>query len=117
MTNAWAEAEGAGFGGTVYQDFEPFDQAEIYRMIGLLFMTGLSPCPRIDMWFEPHLIFGNDFIARAMDKQLPRGQCLIRGIWRWRHFRQFLCLLDFHEDGSRKERDSKESSMEGSASP
>jgi hypothetical protein len=101
-TNARAAAEGAGFGGTVYRDFEPFDQAEIYMMIGLLFVNGLSPRPRVEMWFEPHLIFGNDFIARAMDKQLPRGRRSIQGIPRWRHFRRFLCLFDFREDGGKE---------------
>ncbi len=72
-TTAQAAAEGAGFGGSVYKDFEPFNLLEMYRMMGLLFVNGLSPHPRINMWFEPHNIFGNNFIARAMDRQMPRG--------------------------------------------
>ncbi len=63
-TNAQAAAEGAGFGGTIYKDYEPFDSAKVYKMIELLFLNGLLPRPRINMWFEPHQIFGNDFITR-----------------------------------------------------
>ena len=101
-TNARAAAEGAGFGGSVYKDFEPFDLSEKYRMMGLLFVNGLSPRPRINMWFEPHNIFGNDFIAWAIDRQMPQGWRLIPGKRRWRHFRQFRCLFDFREDDRRE---------------
>ena len=45
MTNAQATAEGAGFGGSIYQDYEPFDVAKIYKFLGLLFLNGLSPHP------------------------------------------------------------------------
>jgi hypothetical protein len=33
-TNARAAAEGAGFGGFIYNDYEPFNLAEVYKMIG-----------------------------------------------------------------------------------
>ena len=42
-TNARAAAEGADFGGSIYNDYEPFNLAEVYKMIGLLFVNGLSP--------------------------------------------------------------------------
>jgi len=102
-TNAQAAGEGAGFGGTVYKDFEPFDLAEVYKMIGLLFVNGILPCPRINMWFEGHNIFGIDInlIARAMHKQLPRGWRSIRGIQWWKHFRCFMCMFDFREDAKK----------------
>ena len=48
-TNACAAAEGAGFGGTQYNDWEPFNLAEMNKMMGLLFVNGLSPRPRIKM--------------------------------------------------------------------
>ena len=96
-TNAQAAAEGAGFGGSIYNDYEPFDLA-VYKMIGLVFVDGLSPRPQINMWFEHHPIFGNNFIAGAMNRQLPQGQWAIPGIRRWKHFRRFMCLFDFRED-------------------
>ena len=79
-TNARAAAEGAGFGGTVYTDYEPFDLEEVNKMIGLLFLNGLAPRPIFKMWFEHHNIFGNEFIGKALNKQMARGQRSIRGI-------------------------------------
>jgi len=67
-TNARAVAEGVGFGGTQYDNWEPFNLAEMNKIMGLLFVNGLSPHPRIKMWFEPHPIFGNTFIGGAMHK-------------------------------------------------
>ena len=101
-TNARAAAEGAGFGGSIYNDYEPFDSAEVYKMIGLLFVNGISPRPRINMWFERHPIFGNNFIAGAMNRQLPQGRRAVRGIRRWKHFRHFMCMFDFREDAKKE---------------
>ncbi len=101
-TNAQAAAEGAGFGGTIYKDYEPFDSAEVYKMIGLLFLNGLSPCQRINMWFEPHQIFGNDFIAKAMHKQLLWGRQAIQGLQRWKHFQHFMCMFYFCENAKKE---------------
>jgi hypothetical protein len=39
-------------------------------MIGLHFLNGLAPQPMFTMWFKHHNIFGNKFIAKAMDKQM-----------------------------------------------
>jgi hypothetical protein len=98
-TNARATAKGAGFGGSAYHDYEPFDLSEMYKFLGLLFLNGLSPRPRIAMWFEPHIVFGNEFIlAKAMHKQLPRGQRSIHCRQRWKHFRRFMCMFDFRQD-------------------
>ena len=85
-TNARAAAEGAGFGGTVYRDYEPFDLEEVNKMIGLLFLNGLAPRPIFTMWFQHHNIFGNNFIGEAMNKQMTRCKRSIRGIQRWKHF-------------------------------
>jgi hypothetical protein len=54
------------------------------------------------MWFEPHQIFGNDFIAKAMHKQLPWGRRAIRGLQRWKHFQRFMCMFDFHENAKKE---------------
>ena len=78
-TNARAAAEGAGTGGTVYTDFVPFDGAEMYQMIGLLFANGLSPKPSIDLWFESTLesrLFGNDYIGAALTKYINDGRSI-----------------------------------------
>jgi hypothetical protein len=55
-------------------------------MIRLLFVNGLTPRPRVNMWFERHPIFGNTFIAGAMNRQLPQGRRAVGGIRRWKHF-------------------------------
>ena len=101
-TNARAAAEGAGFGGTQYNDWEPFDVAEMNKMMGLLFVNGLCPRPRIKMWFEPHPIFGNNFIAGAMHKPRTGGRRALHGMRRWAQFRRFMCMFDFRQD-ARKE--------------
>jgi hypothetical protein len=101
-TNARAAAEGAGFGGTVYQDFEQFDLAEVYKMIGLLFVNGLSLQPRISMWFKGHKLYGNNFIASAMRKQLPQGRRAIQGLRRWKHFQCFMCMFNFRKDAKKE---------------
>jgi hypothetical protein len=95
-------AEGAGFAGTQNTDFEPFDLDEVYRMIGLLFLNGLAPRPLIMMWLKHHNIFGNKFIAKAMDKQISCGERQIQGIRRWKHFKRFMCMFDFREDVKRE---------------
>ena len=101
-TNARAAAEGAGFGGTQYTDYTPFDSDEVYRMIGLLFVNGVCPRPSFTMWFERHNIFGNEFIAKAMDKHMPGGHRSVRGIRRWKHFRRFMCMFDFRENAKKE---------------
>ena len=70
-------------------------------MIGLLCVNGILLCPRINMWFEGHNIFGNNLITRAMHKQLPRGRWSIRGIQWWKHFCCFMCMFVFCE-GAKK---------------
>jgi hypothetical protein len=85
-TNARASSEGAGFGWTVYTDYKSFDLEEVNKMIGLLFLNGLAPRPMCMMWFEHHNIFGNEFIAKAMNKQMESGERSIRGIRHWKHF-------------------------------
>ncbi len=101
-TNVQAAVEGADFGGTTYQDFEPFDLAKVYKMIGLLFVNGLLPRPRISMRFKGHKLYGNNFIASAMRKQLPQGRQAIQGFQRWKHFQRFMCMFDFRKDAKKE---------------
>ena len=73
-TNRRATSDGAGAGTGEFKDWVPFDDAEIYRFIGVLFANGLAPKPRIDYWFEPAQmspLFGNDVVSRAMAKEVP----------------------------------------------
>ncbi len=72
-TNRCAASNGAGSGTGQFQDWVPFDDAEIYRFIGDLFANGLAPKPRIDYWFETtqaYPLFGNDLISRLMGKEV-----------------------------------------------
>jgi hypothetical protein len=55
--NARAAAEGAGFGGTVYYKYIPFDVEEVYKMMGLMLVNGVCPRPGVIMWFKKHPIF------------------------------------------------------------
>jgi hypothetical protein len=62
VTNRRATSDGAGAGTGEFKDWVPFDDAEIYRFIGVLFANGLAPKPRIDYWYEPAQmspLFGN----------------------------------------------------------
>jgi len=80
-TNQRAASEGAGAGGTTYTDWKPFDCAEMYKMIGLLFVNSLYSKPSLDLWFlitSDNRLFGNNYVAAAMNKVLPRGE-RIRG--------------------------------------
>jgi hypothetical protein len=51
-TNGRAAADGAGFGGSMYNDYVPFDHVEINKMIGLLFANGVSLKPTMKLWFK-----------------------------------------------------------------
>ena len=60
-TNFCASAEGVGIGVTgterrEFSDFAPFDNAEFYKFIGILFANGLNPWPSFESWFTsmPH---------------------------------------------------------------
>jgi len=94
-TNAQAAAEGAEFEDTQYTDYTQFDSDEVYRMIGLLFVNGVCHRPSFTMWFKRQNIFGNEFIAEAMDKHMPGGHHSVQEIRRWKHFRRFMCIFDF----------------------
>jgi hypothetical protein len=71
-------------------------------MIGLLLVNGLSPRPRIKMWFEPHPIFGNTFIGGAMHKPRTEGRRALHVMQRWAQIRRFMCMFDFRQE-ARKE--------------
>ncbi len=93
-TNTKAAADGSGAGGTLYTDFVPFDDPEMYSFISLLFANGVAPKPDMMLWFEStwkEPLFGNDFIAPRMDKKLNKGG-IVSGVRRWKNLRWFLCM-------------------------
>ena len=96
-TNHRAVFEGAAPGGTKHTDFEPFNMDEMYKFIGLFLCNGLSPKPSMDLWFlmgVHHRIWGNDYVAAAMDKHIPAKNKVVKGYKRWQHLRAFLCMYD-----------------------
>ena len=96
-TNARASSKGVGTGGTKYADFVPFDLAKMSRMMGLLFVNGLSLKADVKLWFktvmESHL-FGNDDVATAMNKNLGNWK-KVRCLHRWKHVRRFFAFYKF----------------------
>ena len=62
--NMRAVMEGAGVEGNKYSDFVPFSLGEIDAFIGLLILNGLSPKPRIELWFSDSVVFGNRHIKK-----------------------------------------------------
>ena len=106
-TNRRATADGAGSGTGEFSDFVPFDDAEVYRFIGVLFANGLSPKPRVDYWFETAESFppfGNNLVSKVMTKTVSVSGKIIWGIRRWRHFRRFLTLSDYRDSPSEKQK-------------
>jgi hypothetical protein len=108
-TNRRATADGAGSGTGTFSDFVPFDDAEIYRFIGVLFANGLAPKPkpRMDYWFETaesFPLFGNNLVSKVMTKTVSISGKKIRGIRRWRMFRHFLTLADYRDSPSEKQK-------------
>jgi len=43
-------------------------------MIGLLFLNSLAPRRMLTMWFEHPNIFGNEFVAKVMNKQMASDE-------------------------------------------
>ena len=47
--NLKAMLSNAGSGGTIYKDFTPFTTFELMKHVGLYFLDGVSPSPRVEM--------------------------------------------------------------------
>jgi len=99
-TNARASGLGAGYmGGPMYSDFVPFDIAEIYRFIGVLFANGVAPKSDMECWFKrthKDPLLGNNYISEMMDKKKESGG-VVSGFRRWKHFRRFMCFYDWRD--------------------
>jgi hypothetical protein len=79
-TKQKAASEGAGVGGTLYNDFVQFDVPKMYRFMGLLFANGLAPKQDILSWFETTRtdpLLSNGWIAWQMNKKLPHGRSVL----------------------------------------
>ena len=104
-TNLRAYSSGAGSGE--YQDFMPFDLAEMYKMIGVLFANGLTPKPQFDFWFctqEEEPLFGSNMISKALArKNLATGNT-IKASRRWKHFRRYFTMQDYRENPREQQR-------------
>jgi hypothetical protein len=99
VTNLQAYSSGAGSGE--YQDFMPFDLAEVYKMIGVLFTNGLTPKPQFAFWFctqEEEPLFGSNMISKALArKNLATGNT-IKAARRCKHFRCYFTIQDYREN-------------------
>jgi hypothetical protein len=48
VTNLWVASDGPGSGKGAFYDIVPFDVTEIYKLIDVLFVNGLTPKPWIE---------------------------------------------------------------------
>ena len=88
FTNLKALLSNAGTGGTVYKDFVPFTTFELMKHIGIYFLNGVSPSPRVEMKMQPQTVDqfnGNDMVYNSMGPNSER---------RHRHFKCFFSLQD-----------------------
>ena len=85
----------------------PFDLAEVYKMIGVLFANGLTPKPQFDFWFctqEEEPLFGSNMISKALArKNLATGNT-IKASRRWKHFRRYFTMQDYRENPREQQR-------------
>ena len=104
-TNLRAYSSRAGSGE--YQDFMPFDLAEVYKMIGVLFANRLTPKPQFDFWFctqEEEPLFGSNMISKALArKNLATGNT-IKAARRWKHFCCYFTMQDYRENPREQQR-------------
>ena len=97
-TNLHAYASGAGSGK--YTDFIPFDQQELYKMIGVLFANGLTPKPQFDYWFcleDKEPLLGSNLISNALHRKNSATGKTIKAACRWKHFRRYFTVADYRD--------------------
>ncbi len=76
----------------------PFDLAEVYKMIGVLFANWLTPKPQFDFWFctqEEEPLFGS---SKALAWKNLAMENTIKASQRWKHFRRYFTMQDYHEN-------------------
>ena len=91
FTNLKAMLSNAGVGGTTYKDFTPFTTFELMKHIGIYFLNGVSPSPRVELKMFPQAIDpfnGNDMVYNSMGSNAER---------RHRHFKCFFFRSKIHE--------------------
>jgi len=69
-TNLRAYTSGAGSGE--YTGFNAFDRIEVYKMIGVLFVNGLTPKPQFDYWFcseDKEPLLGSNLISNSLRRK------------------------------------------------
>ncbi len=80
VTNLCAYSSGAGSGE--YKDSLPFDLNELNKMVGVLFLNGLSPKPQVESWFKPlseQPLFGNDLFSTKLAKRNYATKTMVGG--------------------------------------
>ncbi len=88
-----------------FGNFMAFDDAEIYKFIGLLFANGLIPCSNFDSWFsnQPnHPLYDANFASEEFDKVVHSRR--VPGMCHWHHFWQFFTLSNYKLNVSKEQR-------------
>ena len=87
-TKLRASLSNAGKHGTIYSDFKDFTPVELMKHIGVYFLQGVSPAPRVELKMKPQCmdpINGNDMVFKALGTNAER---------RHRHFKLFFAIQD-----------------------
>ena len=77
-----------GSGGTIYKDFTPFTTFELMKHVGVYFLNGVSPSPRVEMKMKPQTM--DPFNGNGMDYNSMRSNAERRH----RHFKCFFAIQD-----------------------
>ena len=86
--NLKAMLSNAGSGGNMFKDFTLFTTFELMKHIGLYFLNGVSPSPRVEMKLRPQAIDpfnGNDMVYNAMGSNAERRHCHFKALMRIRN--------------------------------
>ena len=87
-TKLRASLSNAGKHGTIYTDFKDFTPVKLMKHIGVYFLQGVSPPPRVELKMKPQCmdpINGNDMVFKALGTNAER---------RHRHFKLFFAIQD-----------------------
>jgi len=88
-------------------DFISFDSTEMYKMFGVLLANGLTPKPQVDYWFcfkDKESLLGSDLVSTAPWKKNFATGKTIKAPRRWKHFRQYLTVADYHDSPREKQK-------------
>ncbi len=104
-TNLRAYASGAESGE--YTNFIPFDHPELYKMIVLLFVNGLTPKPQFNYWFcleDKEPLLGSNLISNALRQKNAATGKTVKAACRWKHFHQYFTVADYRDSPKEKQK-------------